>query len=51
MLALDALIDQAEKDWPTLQARLERIRDVVVKKENLVSPTYPPTHPPIHTPQ
>lgn len=36
MKQLDGLIETAEKDWPTLRARLEKIREAVVKKEGLV---------------
>lgn len=36
MKALDELIETAEKDWPTVRARLERIREAVVRKEGLL---------------
>ena len=30
------LLDTAEKDWPTLSARLHRMRDAIVKKGKVV---------------
>jgi presequence protease len=36
MQSLDKMIETAEKDWPAFRARLERIRDVIIKKEGLI---------------
>eukprot|EP00638_Chattonella_subsalsa_P000190 CAMPEP_0117753950 /NCGR_PEP_ID=MMETSP0947-20121206/12545_1 /TAXON_ID=44440 /ORGANISM="Chattonella subsalsa, Strain CCMP2191" /LENGTH=1031 /DNA_ID=CAMNT_0005572959 /DNA_START=256 /DNA_END=3351 /DNA_ORIENTATION=+ len=33
---LKQLLDQAENDWPTLQARLEKIKATLMKKDNIL---------------